>query len=103
MRERLEERVAVPRCTSRRLCAVESEMLPAQTPEESIEMGKRGPSSLEDRLLALLLFLGGRAAYFVQLTTPAGHSVSTQLSASTFSISPPAVTPSMPSYLPPVG
>ena len=37
------------------------------------------------------------------MTTPSEYSVSTQLSASTFSISTPAVTPSMPSYLPPVG
>jgi len=78
-------------------------MLPAQTPEESIEMGKRAPSSLGDGLACVVVVVSGGAAYFVQLTTPTGYSVSTQLSASTFSISTHAVTPSMPSYLPPVG
>lgn len=40
---------------------------------------------------------------FVQLTTPTGYSASTQLSASAFSISTPAVMPSMLLYLPLVG
>ena len=103
MHERLEERVAVPGCTSRRLCAMESGMLLAQAPEESMEMGKRAPSSLGDGLACVAVVSGRGAAYFVQLTTPTRYSVSTQLSAGTFSISTPAVTPSMPSYLPPVG
>jgi len=58
MRERLEERVAVPGCTSRRLCAVESGMLLAQMPEESMEMGKRAPSSFEDGLACVVVVSG---------------------------------------------
>lgn len=59
MHEKLEERVAVPGCTSRRLCAVESGMLLAQMPEESVEMGKRAPSSFEDGLACVVVVSGG--------------------------------------------
>jgi hypothetical protein len=59
MRERAEERVAVPGWTSWRECAVERGMAPAQTPEESMEMGKRAPSSLLRRKLEWVFWFDG--------------------------------------------
>lgn len=48
----------MPGYTSRRLCAVESGMMLAQMPEESMEMGKRAPSSFEDGLACVVVVSG---------------------------------------------
>lgn len=64
MRERLGERIVVPGCTSRRLCAVESGMLLAWTSEESMETGKRAPSSLEDGLACVVVVSRGQLILF---------------------------------------
>ena len=106
-------------------CAVASGIAPAQTPEASIETGKRAPSSLDSTAVNNVhvhtppwrpiccghtnhrhtcLHTRTRTryppegyTYLVQFTTPTGNSVSIPFSASTRSISTPATTPRMPS------
>lgn len=70
---------ASARETERREWAWERGIEPAQTPDETMLMGKRAPSS------------------FVQLTTPMGNSVSMEWAARVRSMETPAVTPRMPS------
>lgn len=100
MRRSSDSTVAGP-ATSRDECARERGILPAQTPEDIMLMGKRAPSSLRD-----VNTTAGEiceTTYFVQFTTPTGNSVSTSCSRRISSISTPATTPRMPSYRPPVG
>lgn len=84
--------------TSCRLWAFAKGILPAHTPEDTIEMGNRAPSSLRHHSSERKP-QGQFCAYLVQLMTPTGYSVSKFSSLRTLSISTPLHTPSIPSCI----
>jgi hypothetical protein len=79
-------------------------MAPAQTPDETMEIGKRAPSSFVQFITPGVSYVSViKFGVKWGLLVPVGYSVSISLSFIVFRASMPAWTPRIPSYLPPVG